>query len=117
MSQRSDALEKLLISAVQHLAQEGEQALAHKAQRAHRPDELALEFDDAYTEYVASLDALPTDEQLSSLQSLDTALTAMSGPDNAALWSEDAFREHPRWAEVRSLADAVLVRFGWPTPS
>ena len=110
---RAESPEKLLADAVLDLALPGDQALARKPEGSHGPDELAVEFDEAYTAYVASLDQLPSDSQLQSLQALDAAIAAMSGSANSELWTERSFRSHARWGEVRTLARAAATRFGW----
>jgi hypothetical protein len=110
----TNPLEALLRSAVQDLALPPELGLSRKAAGTHRPDELALEFDDVYSAFVSNAAVLPTEEQLLALQALDSALAAMSGPENAPLWTESAVKTHPRWVEVRSLAATVLEVFAWP---
>jgi hypothetical protein len=47
---------------------------------------------------------------------LDSALNAMSGPQNAALWTEEALQSRPEWENVRNLAQRVLKSFGWGEP-
>lgn len=111
MTQQGDSFEQVLAAAVQRLESSGGSG------RARRPGELALEFDEAYTDYVGSLDRLPTDAQLQSLQALDAALTAMTSEANPELWTEQAVVEHPRWLEVRSFAAAVSSLFGWSCSS
>lgn len=110
---RAEALEQLLAQAVLDLARPEAQALARKPAGRRTPDSLAVEFDDAYTAYVENLEQLPTDAQLESLQALDAALTAMTGPANRELWTESALKNHPRWAEIRVLARAATTHFGW----
>jgi hypothetical protein len=90
----------------------GEEALSRKPSCG--PDEFALEFDQAYTAFIAGLEELPTDSQLQSLQNIDAALSAMSGPSNKELWTESAMKNHPRWAELRVLAREAVDQFGWP---
>ena len=76
-----------------------------------RPDSLAFEFDERYTTYMESLVDLPTEAQLYSLQALDTGIQALSDPEDAVLWNARAFDSHPRWIELRTLADRVLREF------
>ncbi len=50
---------------------------------------------------------------------LDRVLSDMSGPGKSELWLEAVWLEadclrHPRWSEVRQLAQAALSAFGWP---
>jgi hypothetical protein len=73
-------------------------------------DELALEFD----EYLRALeDELPQLTAAEQIRALDSRLSAMSGPDHAALWTDDALRDAPEWVEVRAAAQAVLQAMGW----
>lgn len=101
--------ESRLRSAVEQLARPGVEALESR----RRPDDLAIEFDEAYTCYVAGLDRLPSDRQLQSLQTLDDQLQAMSDPEDRALWTPEAMKHHPEWGSVRTLAWRILVDFEW----
>jgi hypothetical protein len=77
-------------------------------------EELALDFDDWFR--VVSQDQL-SEEQVRALDAIDDHLTAMSrgGADFAEeVWCEEALRDHARWSELRVLAIAALVAFGWP---
>jgi hypothetical protein len=38
----------------------------------------------------------------------------MSGSPSSDLWTDEALSSDPRWEEVRTLAKAALVSFGWP---
>jgi hypothetical protein len=107
------SIEKLLADTVLNLALPADSALARGPEGSHPPVELAIEFDEAYTVYVANLDQLPSQAQLESLQALDAALAAMSGPANSELWTESAVRTHPRWSELRALAQNAATQFGW----
>jgi hypothetical protein len=108
MSTQHESRETLLMRAVQQLALPGDEALAARPLHA-----LALEFDDLYTDYIDNLDELPSEAQLVALQALDSALTAMSGPANAELWTATSVNSHPRWSEVRDLARSAIDHFGW----
>jgi hypothetical protein len=48
-------------------------------------------------------------ETLEPLRVLDAALEKMSGEDNAHLWTLEALRTAPEWAECRKLALCVLL--------
>ena len=74
-------------------------------------DALAFEFDEQYTTYMESLIDLPTEAQLRSLQALDSGIQELSDPEDAVLWNARAFDSHPRWIELRTLADTVLHEF------
>jgi hypothetical protein len=56
---------------------------------------------------------LPEAAQLLSLQELDSALNAISGPENSELWTNAAFINDRQWDKIRSLAENVLLEFGW----
>ena len=113
MTTRAHTPEARLAKAVLELARSGDSALAPKPQNSRRPVELSIEFDEAYTAYVASLTQLPSDAQLESLQAVDAALAAISGPANSELGTESAVRDDPRWAELRALAQNAATQFEW----
>ena len=96
-----------LLSAVRSLSSEGGVVL----RTGERPDALAFEFDEQYTTYMESLIDLPTEAQLRSLQALDSGIQELSDPEDAVLWNARAFDSHPRWIELRTLADTVLHEF------
>ena len=56
---------------------------------------------------------VPEAAQLLSLQELDSALNAISGPENSELWTNAAFINDRQWDKIRSLAENVLLEFGW----
>jgi hypothetical protein len=113
MSTQHESRETLLMRAVQQLALPADEALAARPLHGSNPEALALEFDDLYTDYIDNLDELPSEAQLVALQALDSALTAMSGPANAELWTPTSVSSHPRWSEVRDLARRAIDHFGW----
>jgi len=108
---RKQTAEGRLEAVVRLLAMPGADALAH-AGRA-RPDSLAIEFDEAYTIYVGSLGALPTEAQLEALQDVDAQLLHMSDPARQSLWSAEAMAVDASWETLRTKARAVLLAFGW----
>ena len=57
--------------------------------------------------------AIQVAEQQTALRRVDDLLSAMSGPDHRALWTDDAVCTHPRWAEVRSQARRAVTALGW----
>jgi hypothetical protein len=72
-------------------------------------DELALEFDDVAKAAITApglLSAAATD----GLRVLTDWLEAMSGPNKAYLWTDDALRSSTEWSEVRRLAGSVLAK-------
>jgi hypothetical protein len=84
------------------------------AQISTHAENLAAEFDEAYTEFVDGFDQLPRESQLLALQAVDTKLAAMVRAKDAALWTVQACREDPSWREVRVLAEATIAEFDWP---
>lgn len=81
------------------------------------PDALAIDFDEAYTGYVGTLDELPTERQLAALQELDAQLQTMADPALRSLWTAEAMVREPAWATVRARAHAVLIAFEWSAAS
>jgi hypothetical protein len=53
-------------------------------------------------------------EQKTRLTVLDDYLSEKSGSHNAAFWTDEALFTDSGWGEVRNLAKAALVSFGWP---
>ena len=90
-----DWLEKLLVEAVERLAAPADEQLAYLQNLGTYPllDELALEFDDAFG---PSRSASPASPWAGELKRLDAKLSAMSGPDNAPLWTPQALHG-PEW--------------------
>jgi hypothetical protein len=73
-------------------------------------DELALEFDDGIRlldQFVRA--GLINELAAELLRVLDGLLNAMSGPDNADLWTLESLRVSPRWEAVRASARAALL--------
>lgn len=60
-------------------------------------------------------------EQKIRLTLLDDFLSQMSNADNAAFWTDESLFTDSRWEEVRNLAKAALISFGWaievPSPA
>jgi hypothetical protein len=102
-----------LCSAVRNLSLPGKEALAILPAGRHRADALAISFDDHYTSFMERMTGLPGEAQLIALQELDSALNAISGPDNVELWTDTSFASDPQWNDIRALAQKVLSEFGW----
>lgn len=78
-------------------------------------DELALEFDECFRWFQGmEPEAGLRPEQLSLIQVLDSKIAAMSGPQNEALWSDEALGAANEWKDVRASARFILDRLGWP---
>ncbi len=108
-----------LREAIELLAMPGSDGLTRRG--CAEPDQLAIDFDEAYTAFVGQLVKLPSPAQLEALQELDQQLDTMSDPALRPKWTADAMKSDPDWQVVRSLAGAALAAFGWsgaaPEPS
>lgn len=91
----------------------GREALEELPTSQNRADRLALSFDEHYTTYMETMTVLPEEKQLLSLQALDSALNAISGPENFDLWTDASFINDPAWDHIRWLAEQVMFEFGW----
>ncbi|MFT5696325.1 MAG: hypothetical protein ACI9QQ_002305 [Myxococcota bacterium] len=109
----SDPKEASLYTAIYNLSLSSREALASHAADEGCADRLAFWFDEGYTGYMEGMTTLPEDAQLLTLQALDSALNAISGPENFELWTDDAFTNDECWEEIRTLAQKILVEFGW----
>ena len=81
---------------------------------ACKVDELALDFDHWCDSVLSQHGAELTPLQRSLLEALNARLDRMSGPGNAALWTESALRERQEWEGVRRDSRRILEAFGWP---
>ena len=102
-----------LHTAIRNLSLPGKDALSEVEFNGNCADSLALSFDEHYTSFMESMTTMPEDAQLLSLQALDSALNAMSGPENLSLWTDTAFASDPQWESIRELARKVMTEFGW----
>ncbi len=100
-----------LRSAIEHFTLPGNDALARRG--CSRPDQLAIDFDEAYTAFVSRLTEIPAPGCIEALQVLDQHLEAMSDPGLQYKWTAEAMKSDPDWDTVRTLASAVLSAFGW----
>lgn len=96
------------------LAAEGDVALSVYPKGVVRPDELALDFDHWFTAVRGENGLWFNAKQSQMLSNIDTALSRMSGRDNARLWTEDAVRNSPEWGHVREMARQALALLDWP---
>ena len=78
-----------------------------------KADELALDFDHWRLCVVTNDDFKLTDQQQALLATLDEQVAAMSEAEHSPLWTEEALRTRPEWANVRRLATETLVAFAW----
>lgn len=93
------------------LALPGEEALATLPGGCVKADELALDYSDALGVAENFRDRF-SQEIWSALAGIDRTLSAMSGPDNAELWTDDAVITNQRWEQVRDAARSVLAMLG-----
>lgn len=112
-SQINSSREAGLRAAIRNLSLPGKEALANLPAGRYRVDVLAISFDDHYTIFMESMTAMPGEAQLLALQELDSALNAISGPENRHLWTDASFAGDPEWSDIRFLAQKVLIEFGW----
>ena len=72
-------------------------------------DELALEFDDIGAAYESMFQSGELSlEQRDCVKALNKLLKAMTGKQNARLWTVDALQRSPEWREVRLAAQHCL---------
>jgi hypothetical protein len=74
---------------------------------------LALDYSNDLAAALGSFAGEFTAEQQAALRRVDDLLSAMSGPDHGALWTDDAVCTHPQWAEVRLQARRALTALDW----
>lgn len=76
-------------------------------------DELALQFHDqaVLAKQLNELGEI-SDEEFETVRRIDRLLDRMSGEVNAQLWTTDALRTSPQWAQVRGLAQEFLRLHG-----
>ena len=100
--------EEQLLDAVKRLAAPPDEQVAHVHALGAFPslDELALEFDDVFGPTGSSP---PAGEWADALKRVAATLSAMSGPENADLWTPEALHG-PEWAEVREVAREAIAR-------
>ena len=108
-----------LLRAVRWLSQEADEQLA-ELRRLGCPDvvdELALQFHDQaiMADQLHNLGGISR-EQLEVVRRIDKLLEDMSGEANAELWTVEALRTSPMWAQVRTLAREFLRMQGEDVP-
>ena len=116
----TDAIERALLDSLRALAGDPNKLLAAwRRDRTpwHTPDELALTFDDAFSvlEHRTGPDSSdPRDERRWLLAvPVNAALDALNSAGDE-IWSDEWFRDHPRWEEVRRRAAAAIA--AWDRP-
>jgi hypothetical protein len=79
------------------------------------PYELASNFSNWWLWFSNASNNGLTESQSSALRRIDEFLNRISGPENEALWTDEALRDSPSWEEVRKLAATALRAFNWQT--
>jgi hypothetical protein len=102
-----DARTVALRRAVEYLALPGSEGLSRRG--CALPDQLALDFDHAYTAFMSALADLPALRLLEGLQELDRQLESMSDPAMRSKWTREGMVRDPDWEVVRALALEVLA--------
>jgi hypothetical protein len=108
-----DWLFRGLQASLRALALPGQEALATQPDGMCKADELALDYDHFLISVLGNFADEFTEAQAAALRRVDEALTEMSGPDNAELWTDAAVCSHPRWRHVRELARQAMDLLGW----
>ncbi len=99
------------------LASPGEVALSYEPDETCRADELALDYDNFVHALIGNFGVECTAEQRASLLRVDELFDAMTKARQPELWTDEAVRSHPRWAEVRAAAQTALDAMWWnPRP-
>jgi hypothetical protein len=110
---KGDGIFEYLCRSLQLLASPAQAQVNHfPAPWVQLTDEMALDFDH-WTQCLTTY-WKPTPAQMAQLRRLDDFLGEMSSSPQSDFWTEEALSSDPRWEEVRALAKAVLVSFGWP---
>lgn len=109
---RANVLLAELRKALSNLAASPDEQIAYVESTGFSYDELGLEFDDAVG--VAIGYELVTESGVAALRAIETALSGISGQQNAALWTDTGLRIRPEWSEMRRLARDALFELGAP---
>jgi hypothetical protein len=94
---------------VMRLASPAEEQMAYlqRLGSGRSADELALELDDVAGPALSEEGLIAPEPRIRILE-LNQQLEAMSGAENAALWTETALQSSEAWAEIRRCAEAAL---------
>lgn len=110
---RGEGVLEHLCHALQLLASPAQAQLSHfPAGWVVLADEMALDFDH-WARCVSPYWKLSPGHRV-QLSRLDDFLKEMSGSLHRDFWTDEALSSDPRWEQVRTLARAALVAFGWP---
>ena len=110
-----DRIEQQFQWAVQALAQPADVQITLFPSFVVVADELALDFDNWRQAFDSNFGTSWSPAQREAVEFLDQILDEMSGPNNPELWLHKECLNHPKWSEVRRLAEKVLSAFQWPS--
>lgn len=111
--ERSDriGIMKNLRQSLADLSLPGPAALRTQPEGSCRADELALEFDNWLQAALANCRDELSPFQWEALESINRALSEMSGEKNSSLWTDEAVGNHPKWVWIRAEAAKALREF------
>jgi hypothetical protein len=93
----------------------GPDALATLPEGCAKADELALDYSHFLEVALENFGSEFSSAQQAALRRLDDLLGEMSGPHQAALWTDAAVQGHPKWLEIRRRASEARRLLGWST--
>ena len=105
-------IERLVI-ALRTLGGSADEQLARFPDFVAKPDELALDFDDAYLLLRQCQQLELSAAERDAVAAVDRLLERMTGPEHRILWTEAALRHAPEWERVRDAARAALRVLGY----
>ena len=106
--------ERDLMRSLQALAQPAEVQRALFPDFVVMPDELVLDFTEAFTSAREQSGQSWTSVQLQSLQTLDEEIALHSGSNFEEIWLVPDSLSHEVWSTFRTLAASALSEFNWP---
>jgi hypothetical protein len=112
--QKEETYLEMMIQSLKLVALDAEMQIQLLPQWVHIPDEIALTFDDSYILFDQVIWAgLVNSEQIEAVRTLNRILDEMSDSDDKDLWTLQAIRTSPKWAETRGLAKDALRKLGY----
>jgi hypothetical protein len=105
-------IERLVI-ALRALGGSVDEQLARSPDFVTRPQELALDFDDAYLLLQQCQQLELSVAERDAVAAVDELLEQLRGPEHRGLWTAGAIRSAPEWKQVRKAARAALRTLGY----